>query len=170
MIHSTTKDSCCVEKDFCVGLYKTRKVGSEYEYSKYDLFRLFCFDLVYFNNYRPQRSCEGYVLTRVCHSVHGGEGGGCYPSMHCRWYPSMPFSGGSAAGGGSASGGCLLRGVAAPGGVCSGGVPALGGVCCGGGSAPGEGCGDPPKSRWLLATHPTGMHSCSHLSLFNLMT
>ena len=22
--------------------------------------------------YRPQRSCEGYVFTRVCHSVHGG--------------------------------------------------------------------------------------------------
>ena len=23
-------------------------------------------------NHRPQRSCEGYVFTRVCHSVHGG--------------------------------------------------------------------------------------------------
>ena len=32
--------------------------------------------------------CEGYVFTRVCHSVHGG----WYPSMHCRWYPSMPCS------------------------------------------------------------------------------
>ena len=24
------------------------------------------------NYYRPQRSCEGYVFTPVCHSVHGG--------------------------------------------------------------------------------------------------
>ena len=23
-------------------------------------------------HYRPQRSCEGYVFTPVCHSVHGG--------------------------------------------------------------------------------------------------
>ena len=34
--------------------------------------------------------CEGYVFTRVCHSVH--KGGGCYPSMHCRWYTSTPCS------------------------------------------------------------------------------
>ena len=27
------------------------------------------------NYYRPQRSCEGYVFTRVCHSVHGRGGG-----------------------------------------------------------------------------------------------
>ena len=26
--------------------------------------------------YRPQRSCEGYVFTRVCHSVHRGGGWG----------------------------------------------------------------------------------------------
>ena len=32
--------------------------------------------------------CEGYAFTRVCHSVH--RGGGCYPSMHFRWYLSMP--------------------------------------------------------------------------------
>ena len=51
--------------------------------------------------------------------------GGCYPSMHCRWYPSMPCSRGSA------PGGCLLRG---------GGVPASEEVC-----------GDPPsESRRLL--------------------
>ena len=30
---------------------------------------------------------QSYVFTRVCDSVHGG-----YPSMHCRWYPSMPCS------------------------------------------------------------------------------
>ena len=77
--------------------------------------------------YRPQRSCEGYDFTGVCHSVHRGG----YPSMHCRWYPSMPCSRGCAipaclaAGGVPAPGGCLL-----PGGACSGG------------SAP-RGCGDP---------------------------
>ena len=32
--------------------------------------------------------CEGYVFTGVCLST----GGGCYPSMHCRWYRSMPCS------------------------------------------------------------------------------
>ena len=32
--------------------------------------------------------CEGYVFTHVWHSVQGGS----YPSMHCRWYPSMPCS------------------------------------------------------------------------------
>ena len=60
--------------------------------------------------------------------------GGCYPSMHCRWYPSMPCSrswgdrglqdhtqGGSL--GGSVQGGCLLPG---------GGGPALGGLLPGG--------------------------------------
>ena len=42
--------------------------------------------------------CEGYVFTRVCHSVHRGWypsmpcSGGWYPSMHCRWYPSIPCS------------------------------------------------------------------------------
>ena len=29
----------------------------------------FLFSLIY---YRPQRCCEGYVFTPVCHSVHGG--------------------------------------------------------------------------------------------------
>ena len=31
--------------------------------------------IVYF--YRPQRSCEGYVFTPVCHSVHRGGGWVC---------------------------------------------------------------------------------------------
>ena len=35
--------------------------------------------------------CEGYVFTRVCHSIPQGRQ---YPSMHCRWYPSMPCHGG----------------------------------------------------------------------------
>ena len=33
---------------------------------------------------------QSYVFTRVCDSVHRGRG--CYPSMHCRWYPIMPCS------------------------------------------------------------------------------
>ena len=67
---------------------------------------------------------QGYVFTCVCDSVHSG---GCYPSMHCRWYPSMPCSrsGGCypsmhckwypnmlcsrTPGGGSAPGGCLVE-------------------------------------------------------------
>ena len=66
-----------------------------------------------FDFYRPQRSCEGYVFTRVCHSVHGG--GGCcvcYPSMHCRWYPSMPGS--RSLGGGAWSRGVYCGGVETP--------------------------------------------------------
>ena len=35
-------------------------------------------------------ACESYDFTHVCHSVRGW--GGCYSSMHCRWYPSMPCS------------------------------------------------------------------------------
>ena len=60
--------------------------------------------------------------------------GGCYPRMHCRWYPSMPCSRGE---------GMQQRGESAPGGgawsrgVCSGRV-------CSGGD------GDPPESRRLL--------------------
>ena len=57
--------------------------------------------------------------------------GGCHPSMHCRWYPSMPYSRGVPGPRGEVwSGGGL--------GVCSGGVPGPGGVwpsvmvfCCG---------------------------------------
>ena len=30
---------------------------------------------------------NSYVFTHVCHSVHGG---GVYPSIPCRWCPSMP--------------------------------------------------------------------------------
>ena len=58
--------------------------------------------------YCPQRSCEGYVFTRVCDSVHRGV---CYPSMHCRWHPSMPCSRspGRVCSGGVCSGGCLLQ-------------------------------------------------------------
>ena len=105
-----------------------------------------------FNFYRPQRSCEGYVFTRVCDSVHRG---GCYPSMHCRWYPSMPCS--------RSLGGCLLQvgggacsqGGLLPGGACSWGMPAptgWGAACFGGGCLlPGGVCvWRPPQSRRLL--------------------
>ena len=115
--------------------------------------------------YRPQRSCEGYVFTRVFDSVHGGcypsmpcSRGVCYPSMHCRWYPSMTCSrgslllgglllgGGVSAPVGSAPGGCLLQRCLLWGGACFRG-----------------GCGDPPQKQTATVadgTHPTGMHSC----------
>ena len=32
--------------------------------------------------YRPQRSCEGYVFTPVCHSVHGGALSQCMLGYH----------------------------------------------------------------------------------------
>ena len=54
---------------------------------------------------------QGNVFTGVCDSVNGGAG--CYPSMHCRWYSSMPCS-------------------RSPGGVCSWGVPGPGGSAPGG--------------------------------------
>ena len=34
--------------------------------------------------------CEGYVFTPVCQSFCSQGVGWGYPSMHCRWYPSMP--------------------------------------------------------------------------------
>ena len=79
-------------------------------------------------------------------SVILSRGEGCYPSMHCRWYPSMPCSRG-----------CLLRG-AAGGAPAPGGMPAPGGCLLQGGLLPGVCacsrcvcvCGDPPESRWLL--------------------
>ena len=40
--------------------------------------------------YRPQRSWSKVMFLHV--SVILFKGGGCYPSMHCRWYPSMPCS------------------------------------------------------------------------------
>ena len=111
------------------------------------------------NCYRPQRSCEGYVFTRVCQSFRsqGGElsqhalqvvsqhalqWGMCYPSMHCRWYPSMPCSRGVCSWGG------LLWGLPAPRGCL------LPGGCV---------CVDPPRKQMATVadgTHPTGVHSC----------
>ena len=68
--------------------------------------------------YRPQRSCEGYVFTRVCHSVHRGEGA-CSRGGRCSW-----SKGCVSALGGSAwtKGGCLVWGGAwSPGGLLLGG-------------------------------------------------
>ena len=67
--------------------------------------------VTYYSSFRflpPATKLEqGYIFIGVCDSVHGG---GCYPSMHCWWYPSMPCSR-SAVGGGSAPRGGLLLGV-----------------------------------------------------------
>ena len=56
--------------------------------------------------------------------------GVCYPSMHCRWYPSMPCSRGVCTWWGLLLGACLLQG-----GACSRGVwrppPKADGSCCG---------------------------------------
>ena len=83
-----------------------------------------CEVIEFFRNYRPQRSCEGYVFTCVCHSVHRG----CYSRMHCRWYPNMPCS--------RSPGGCLVPG--------GGGCLVLGGAWS-------RGCVERPlESRWLL--------------------
>ena len=71
------------------------------------------------------------------------QGWGCYPRIHCRWYPSMPCSRGVHAQGGGCSQGCLLW--------------------WGGGSAPRGRCETPPRKQTATVadgTHPTGMHSC----------
>ena len=101
--------------------------GHVFSISKFDAF------------YRPQRSCEGYVFTHVCHSVH--EGGA--------WSQGVPGPGGCLVPGGVCSGGGLLGGCLLRGGACSRG------------SALGEGeCGDPPETATVAdGTHPTGMHS-----------
>ena len=119
------------------------------------------------------------MFLHVCLSTGGG--GGCYPSMHCRWYPSMPCSrspgggipaclaglqahnqggssGGSGQGGlqahtqGGSWGGSSLGGFSRP---TPGGPAPRAGVCS-------RGCGDPPPVTVTAAggTHPTGMHSC----------
>ena len=70
-------------------------------------------------------------FTRVCDSVHGG-GGVCYPSMYCRWYPSMPCSRGVPAPGGLLRGGVCSRGSLLPGwGFRNPPPPQADGYCCG---------------------------------------
>ena len=104
-------------------------------------------------NYRPQRSCEGYVFTPVCLSTGG----------------SVAWSRGL----------LLLGGVPGPGGVCSGGVPGPRGYLLQGDACP-RGCllqgmpglggrwypaftevDPPPQQTATVAdgTHPTEIHS-----------
>ena len=89
--------------------------------------------------YRPQRSWQGYVFTRVCHSVHGGR---CYPSMLTGGIPAACLAVG--AGGWVLSQHALQQGVCSQGGACSRGSTPRGGLLPGG-SAP-RVCvyGDPP--------------------------
>ena len=93
--------------------------------------------------YRPQRSCEGYVFTRVCHSVLGGAIPACTAGgiTACLAVGGACSWGSAAGGGGCLLGGCLIRGCL------------LGG------------CGDllPPKKQTATVAdgmHPTEMHSC----------
>ena len=94
-----------------------------------------CFVLVASNSrscYRPQRSCEGYVFTRVCNSVHGGV---AIPACIAGGIPACLAAGLQGRGGAACSGRYLLRaGVWRP----------------------------PRKQTATVAdgTYPTGMHSC----------
>ena len=79
-----------------------------------------------------------HALQVVSHpSMPCSRGCVCYPSMHCRLYPSMPWSEGVCPGGGACFGGACSRGVPAPGGCL---LPGM--------------CGDPPpeSGRLLLRT------------------
>ena len=111
---------------------------------------------------------QGYIFTGICHSVNGGY----HPSMHCRWYPSMPCSrspGGSVPGGR----GLLLWSCVMPfwfGGLLIGRPSGM--VL----SAPprrpphqkaitegGAWWRHPPRTATTAGgTHPTGMHSCKN--------
>ena len=62
--------------------------------------------------------------------LYMGGGGVCYPSMHCRWYPSMPCS---RSPGGCLFLGCLLGGCLLSGFVCFWGVYLLWGCLLPGG-------------------------------------
>ena len=96
-----------------------------------------CFVLVASNSrsyYRPQRSCEGYVFTRVCNSVHGG--GVAIPACIAGGIPA-----------------CLAAGLQGRG----------GGVACSGRYLLRAGVWRPPRRQTATVadgTYPTGMHSC----------
>ena len=69
----------------------------------------------------PSMHCRWYPSMPCSRGV-------CYPSMHCRWYPSMPCSRGCAIPVClAAGGGCLLPGGYLVRGICSRGVC----WCCG---------------------------------------
>ena len=104
--------------------------------------------------------CEGYVFTRVCHSVQLGGGGGALG-------PDPGGRLGGLAGGVSRP---IPRGVV-------GGPGRKGGLGPGPGGCPGPGLGvvcvsqhalrqtSPPQTATAAGgTHPTGMHSCLELN------
>ena len=86
---------------------------------------------IYLIFYRPQRSWGKVIFSQASVVLSRGGGipaciaggipaclaaGGCYPSMHCRWYPSMPCSRGVPAsrrvpglGGSDLGGVCLVE-------------------------------------------------------------
>ena len=104
------------------------------------------FRRVAYRFYRPQQSCEGYVFTPVCDSVHRGD----VLSQHALQVVSQHAL---QQGGACSFGGCLLQGVCSLGGASSGESAPRGGVCCwgvcswvvGGVETP-----QPPENRWLL--------------------
>ena len=111
------------------------------------------------------------VSQHALQQVSGGWGV-CYPSMHCRWYPSMPCSrswGGLQAHsqGGSGGGSGLgpqprgkLRGIWSREGTCSGGDAwSRGGGACFGGDACSGGC--------LVETPPDGYCCGPYASYWN---
>ena len=123
-------------------------------------------ETVYYSCYRPQRSCEGYVLTPVCDSVCRGGVLSQHTLQVVSQHALQQVSRGCLLGGGACSGrgacsggGFCSRRVVCNGGFCSRWVPALGGgegVPALGGCSRGLPGGDSPKKQM----HPTGMHSC----------
>ena len=112
----------------------------------------------------PSMHCRWYPSMPCSRS----RGGGCYPSMHCRWYPSMSCS---RSWGGYPSMPCRFPGPHPRGkfrGICLWGVSTP--------TAKGEVEGDPVQAHSLIpppqqmatvadGTHPTGMHSCFEKAL-----
>ena len=87
-----------------------------------------------------------FLHVSVSHSVHRG---GCYPSVYCRWYPSMPCRGGVLS--------QHALQVVSQHALQQEGVPAPGGYLL-------RGVWRPPSRKQTATvadgTHPTGMHSC----------
>ena len=133
-------------------LFNAMERMSPLSHSHWEMYNLFLVKNCAFS--LPSATKLRWLCFYRCVSVHGG-GGGCYPSMHCCWYPSMPCSrsqgqagiptchtqGGSLGGSVGGSPGPHPRGKFG-GCVCLGGVPAWGGACSRGcllqgGAAPG---------------------------------
>ena len=93
--------------------------------------------------YLSQRSCEGYVFTRICQSLCSQ--GGATPACIAGGIPACLAAGGSAMGGcapggGPAPRGCLLQGCLLLEGACSRGDLLKGGICSRGVPGPGGAC------------------------------